>query len=490
MKKLLVLFFFAISSVQAGATISQIRWGSAGDPLHGLTITWSNNGSADSVKWGYTTAYEKGHFPGTKRAGYSTTNSFFKYQFPTLTASTTLYYSLYDSKAKTWGSQLTFATAPPVTGSVFSFCAMGDCRDYPATLTTVSNLASARKPTFTLFNGDLTVDGNSSSEYTTFFTAASNFLQNNLVYHVEGNHDAADSSMFSNLWDIPRVNNQNLYYSYRFGNTIFISLNSNDTANQIQFSWLKSTLASAAADPTITWKILSFHHAFFNSGTHTGDMDTERTTWWKAFDDYGVDLVITGHDHNYQRTYPINLNASPVGTPVANYGSTTGKGRLQIISGGGGAGLYSQTPGSADTWATDIFNETYNYVYCNVDGCKITINAYDQTNALIDSLTLNKNGTSVCFVTDAPALNASPKLLTVSPNPTDSNVMLHYSSDLTGEAVIKIIDITGKEILSEKVTKPAKDLLVPYDLSHFAKGVYNISLTIAGVRENTTLVLK
>ena len=106
MKKIVLLLFFAGIVFQANATVGQIRWGSTGDPLNGLTITWSNSGTADSVKWGYTTSFGKGKFPGTKRAGYST-NSFFKYTFPTVTASSVLYYELYDSGAKTWGSQQT-----------------------------------------------------------------------------------------------------------------------------------------------------------------------------------------------------------------------------------------------------------------------------------------------------------------------------------------------------------------------------------------------
>lgn len=45
--------------------ISQIRFGSTGDPLNGLTLTWKGSGTADKISWGYTTVHEKGVFPGS-----------------------------------------------------------------------------------------------------------------------------------------------------------------------------------------------------------------------------------------------------------------------------------------------------------------------------------------------------------------------------------------------------------------------------------------
>src|SRR5688572_13324983 len=104
-RKFLLALLFASSIVSIKAAINQIRWGSSGDPLNGLTITWSNTGAADSIKWGYTSAYEKGSFSGIKRNGYTSGTSFFKHTFPSpITPSSTIYYSLYDSGTKGWGA--------------------------------------------------------------------------------------------------------------------------------------------------------------------------------------------------------------------------------------------------------------------------------------------------------------------------------------------------------------------------------------------------
>ncbi len=483
------LFLFSISCFHVNAAIKQIRWGSSGDPLNGLTVTWSNNGAADSIKWGYTATFEKGKFLGTKRTGYASGVSFFKYVFPAVTASTTIYYELYDSGTHAWGTQSTFTTSPPVNSTTFAFSALGDCRDYPATLTTISNLVSARKPALTLFNGDLTLLGNSSSEFDAFFTAASNFLANNLVYHAEGNHDAASPSTFSNLFDLPVTNGTNLYYAVKYGNAIFITLNTCNPGDAAQLTWLKNTLAAAAADPTIVWKIVSCHHPFFNTGSHTGDMDAYRSTIWKACDDYGVDLVFNGHDHNYQRSKPINLNASPVGTPVSLYGSATGQGRCEIISGGAGAGLYSQNSSSADAWAINTFNKNYNYVFCSVQDCKIVITAYGQTNNVIDSFTLDKTGTTGC-TTGIAGVVEKFNPISVVPNPTAGMFTLHYSSELTGDAIIKIYDMNGKEVASEKITKNEKDLVYNYNLANHAKGIYTVSVIMENQKDNVVFILK
>ncbi|NDC42334.1 MAG: hypothetical protein EBZ77_12435 [Chitinophagia bacterium] len=82
-KHLLTVLLLFCAITQVGAIVNQIRWGTSNDPFHGLTITWSNTGSTDSISWGYTTALEQGTFNGTRRSGYSTPG-FFAYQFLSL----------------------------------------------------------------------------------------------------------------------------------------------------------------------------------------------------------------------------------------------------------------------------------------------------------------------------------------------------------------------------------------------------------------------
>ncbi len=489
MKKYILLLLVIIGyGTNSNAAITQIRWGSSANPLHGTTITWSNTGTSDSIRWGYTNAYGKGSFAGIKRAGYVAGTSFFKFTFESLIANSTLYYQLYDSKVNAWDIARTFITAAPDSTENYSFTALGDCRTSLSVLTNISNLANDKHSTFSLFNGDLTLSGKSVTEYNSFFTAAANFLTNNIVYHAEGNHDAYSTSIFSNLFDLPSTNGTNLYYAFHYGNGIFITLNTCDPGNAAQLAWLRTTLAAAAADPKITWKVISFHHPFFNTGNHNGDMNAYRTTLWKAFDDYGVDLILNGHDHNYQRSKPINFNVSKT-APVAQYGSTALTGRCEIISGGAGAALYTINTNSSDAWAINNYNANYNYTYCEVQGCKMKITVYGQTGNVIDAFTLDK--TASCNITNEVVnIKNTFNPISVYPNPTEGQFTLTYNSTEIGEASISIFDGNGKEIGSEKIKKTSNDLEFNYDLSKHEKGIYIVSISIGNQKDNAVIILK
>ncbi|NCX95577.1 MAG: T9SS C-terminal target domain-containing protein [Chitinophagia bacterium] len=488
MKKLFLAAIILIAAYNANAAVNQIRWGTTGDPFNGLTITWSNTGSTDSIAWGYTTSLERGNYAGVRRTGYSTAG-FFAYRFPTVLPDTTIYYKIWNSATSSWEAQKTYHTAPNPAAKKFSFAALGDCRSSPSILTSVSDFVTARRPALCLFNGDLTQTGVSASEYNTFFSAASNFLEQNLVLHAEGNHDATSPVTFSNLWNLPITNGTNLYYAVRYGNAFFVTINSCDPTNSAMRTWLHDTLTAAAADSTITWKVVSFHHPFFNVGSHQGDMDAYRTSIWKEFDDHGVDMVLNGHDHNYQRSKPINLNVS-TSAPVANFGSGPGEGRLQIISGGAGASLYARGS-SADAWAINIFNSTYNYVYCNVDGCTAKITAYNSSNSVIDTVTLNKTGSAGCRTVSA--VNTSYKTtfnpLTIYPNPATSSFTLEYGATATGDAIITITDEKGKVVSTQKVNKSSAMLKHTQDVSKLAKGIYNVSIILADHRDSGILIV-
>ncbi len=112
-----------------------------------------------------------------------------------------------------------------------------------------------------------------------------------------------------------------------------------------------------------------------------------RSTWWKAFDDYGVDVVLGAHTHFYLRTKPINLNISNT-SPVAEYGSKPGQGRLQVVTGSIGAPLYHGTPGAE--WFVEKNLSTMNYTKFFINDDILKMIAYDMSGTIIDSVTINK----------------------------------------------------------------------------------------------------
>ena len=105
------------------------------------------------------------------------------------------------------------------------------------------------------------------------------------------------------------------YYTRRLGDAQLFFLDSNAVTDR-QTAWLEQQLAES----TSTWKIAVFHHPPYTCGGHSGHSTVERR-WVPLFESYGVQLVLSGHDHNYQRFAKRN-------------------GVTYVVHGGGGAGLY------------------------------------------------------------------------------------------------------------------------------------------------------
>jgi 3',5'-cyclic AMP phosphodiesterase CpdA len=145
-----------------------------------------------------------------------------------------------------------------------------------------------------------------------------------------------------------------------------------------QTRWLETTLAMAQQNPSIDWIIVQMHQdALSSSKTGNGSDKGIRETWLPLFDRYGVDLVLCGHDHDYERSWPVRGcnyhvgrdagTGAPVDTcqpqPVttsepADGGFDTTHGTIHLILGGGGTSLpcdvYGASPLNASPQAKVI----------------------------------------------------------------------------------------------------------------------------------------
>jgi 3',5'-cyclic AMP phosphodiesterase CpdA len=88
------------------------------------------------------------------------------------------------------------------------------------------------------------------------------------------------------------------YYRRRFGDVELFALDSNNV-NAAQTSWLRRALSSSTA----AWKVAVFHHPAFTCGAYHSH-HAVRMRWVPLFERYGVQLALSGHDHNYQRFVP------------------------------------------------------------------------------------------------------------------------------------------------------------------------------------------
>lgn len=133
------------------------------------------------------------------------------------------------------------------------------------------------------------------------------------VAGVLGNHDV----MFEGgSYELAALDMPRRYYTRRFGDVQLFALDSNETGDA-QTRWLRRALASSRA----SWKIAAFHHPAYTCGGYTGRKDIVRR-WTPLFARYHVQLVLSGHDHNYQRFLPRRR---------VTY----------VVDGGGGAHLYA-----------------------------------------------------------------------------------------------------------------------------------------------------
>jgi hypothetical protein len=117
------------------------------------------------------------------------------------------------------------------------------------------------------------------------------------------------------------------YYSYNLGTWHLVALNSEISmeAGSSQHSWLRKDLAASKTRCTLAY----WHKPRYTSGKY--DDFTSTTPLWQLLYADGAELVLNGHDHNYQRYRPMDPHGQ----------TDTGRGIREIVVGTGGAGLYS-----------------------------------------------------------------------------------------------------------------------------------------------------
>lgn len=149
-------------------------------------------------------------------------------------------------------------------------------------------------------------------------------------------------------------------YSMVYGNVAVISLDANDLSQEIptnagysggqQLSWLTDTLTRFRADPSINFLVAFFHHcAFATSSAHASDGGV-RSALAPLFDRFSVDLVVQGHNHQYERTNPIRAGGSTRQAPDQSTIWPAKDGTTYICVGSGGRPRYGWQPGEGNRY--------------------------------------------------------------------------------------------------------------------------------------------
>ncbi|HZR45118.1 MAG TPA: Ig-like domain-containing protein, partial [Candidatus Manganitrophaceae bacterium] len=227
----------------------------------------------------------------------------------------------------------TFRTAKAAQDNRFTFVVFGDSGIGSPEQAALASRMEKINPDLAFVAGDVIYEAGYDPEFDPrYFLPYQRLIDHLPFYPVVGNHDItadAGATFMSNFFHP----DGRLYYDFHWGNTHFIALDSNDPSDPAQLAWLDQTLAQSQAG----WKIAYFHHPPYNSGFFGDAFKNVREAFVPLFEKYHVDVVFTGHAHDYERTCPILADRC-----VAN-------GITYIVTGGGGAPL---TGAPAGGWFT------------------------------------------------------------------------------------------------------------------------------------------
>ncbi|MCL6526765.1 MAG: metallophosphoesterase [Thermaceae bacterium] len=174
------------------------------------------------------------------------------------------------------------------------------------------------------------------------------------IYPVFGNHDVPALEAQFRLFGVDRT-----YYTVRLGNLEIFVLYS-EHFDPTQKRWLEGALAASTAP----WKVVALHRPLYSSGMHGGSRSL-RQALEPLLSQYKVRLVLSGHDHDYERS--------------------TVRGITYIVSGGGGASLRGFKRIHAHS---QVHQETPNYLGLEATPTQLTVTAYNEANLPIDQVVL------------------------------------------------------------------------------------------------------
>jgi predicted MPP superfamily phosphohydrolase len=230
----------------------------------------------------------------------------------------------------------------------FNFVAVGDWGCTPNTINTVTNLES-RNPELVLGLGDYSYQDSADC-----WLKIVDSLDHKMKIAI-ADHDAISSSLLNQY--LRHFNLTQQYYSFNFHNA-HLAMMSEEIPNKIgseQYSFINDDLAAASSNSSIDWIIVMMHEPVYTSPyKQWNGMDLSFIeTYQPLFDNYKVDLVLSGDIHNYQRSYPLRYNplrhydasnpsdavTAPIITTIEKGNYTDPKGQIYITVGTGGAPL-------------------------------------------------------------------------------------------------------------------------------------------------------
>jgi len=170
-----------------------------------------------------------------------------------------------------------------------------------------------------------------------------------------GNHEDDDSEGFSQYKSAFSLGNT--YYTFTYDHVRFIVMDSDRVSYSVgssQYNFVINELKKASTDSNVNWIIVYIHKEMYTSPNTCGagncandnsEIRNLRNIYHKYFDQYGVSMVLNGHVHNYQRTFPIKYDSgspdSPIKTSSNAFEWTDPTGEIFATVGTGGVNFHA-----------------------------------------------------------------------------------------------------------------------------------------------------
>jgi acid phosphatase type 7 len=260
-----------------------------------------------------------------------------------------------------------FRTAPDATAQAPTrFAAFGDSGNGGDNQRAVYGQIETVPYEFVLHLGDLAYEKGEPWELEShYFSVYRRMERSFAVFPVIGNHDNStnQAAAFLRGFDLPDNSipaQKERFYSFDWGHVHFVALDT-ERITEAQASWMDEDLQKN----TLPWVVVYGHRPPYSSGSHGSNLSF-RHTFGPIIQKHHVPLVLSGHEHDYERTKPID-------------------GTVYVVSGGGGRDTRSVGWSSFTAYAEDVLH----FVFVEVDANTLTLHAIDGVGREFDSVRLD-----------------------------------------------------------------------------------------------------
>lgn len=288
--------------------------------------------------------------------------------------------------------ELSFQTAPPDgSDEPFTFLAFGDYGSDNDPQRRMRDQMERESFQFIVTTGD---NAYPEGEYGEFdhhvFRVYDEIFPRVGLFPSLGNHDylTDDAGPYLDLFELPenaaRREDRERYYSFDYGNVHFAVLDSNRIARGDEIvepmaDWLREDLEAT----DLRWKIVVLHHPAYAATARHNEEESEilRDVFVPIFEEYGVNMVLAGHDHNYQRSKPL-LGGEPT--------SVEDGGIVYVVTGAGSAADYLCHEAEEAEWLAIAYCGLRFGLYTriSVNGEQLSVATIDAGGNLRDCFTL------------------------------------------------------------------------------------------------------